>query len=132
MSLGVCINPAWFSADELYIFSLNQSLINVLKHADKVAICGEAISHCVNYTVRDLVDAWPKERLSDLIILADCASPVPGFEAAGEVRAFFFTCAPRQTHAKDLRGCVRSGFLEGHGCEGHHIDDVQGVQVVSS
>ncbi|TMW57145.1 hypothetical protein Poli38472_003070 [Pythium oligandrum] len=64
--------------------SLNQSLINVLKHADKVVVCGEAISHCVNYTVRDLVDHWPVERMSDLIILTDCASPVPGFEAAGE------------------------------------------------
>lgn len=64
--------------------SLNQSLINVLKHADKVVICGEAISHCVNYTVRDLADAWPADRMVDLIILTDCASPVPGFEAAGE------------------------------------------------
>lgn len=64
--------------------SLDLNLINVLKQASKVAICGEAISHCVNYTVRDLVDAWPAERISDLVILTDCASPVPGFEAAGE------------------------------------------------
>lgn len=66
--------------------SLNQSLINVLKHADKVVICGEALSHCVNYTVRDLVDAWPAERIQDLVLLTDCASSVPGFEAAGQVR----------------------------------------------
>ncbi|KAF4323031.1 hypothetical protein JM18_000714 [Phytophthora kernoviae] len=64
--------------------SLNQELVDSLKLADKVVICGEAISHCVNYTVRDLVAAWPKERLSDLVILTDCASPVPGFEQAGE------------------------------------------------
>ncbi|GLD96365.1 hypothetical protein PINS_up005048 [Pythium insidiosum] len=64
--------------------SLNQNLVNVLKHADKVAICGEAISHCVNYTVRDLVDAWPADRMHDLVLLTDCMSPVPGFEAAGE------------------------------------------------
>ncbi|RLN96673.1 hypothetical protein BBJ28_00002295 [Nothophytophthora sp. Chile5] len=66
--------------------SLNQSLIDSLKLADKVIVCGEAISHCVNYTVRDLVDGWPKERVGDLVILTDCASPVPGFEEAGEVR----------------------------------------------
>uniref|UniRef100_H3HC30 Isochorismatase-like domain-containing protein n=1 Tax=Phytophthora ramorum TaxID=164328 RepID=H3HC30_PHYRM len=64
--------------------SLNQSLVDSLKLADKVVVCGEAISHCVNYTVRDLVSAWPKERLHDLVILTDCASPVPGFEKAGE------------------------------------------------
>jgi nicotinamidase-related amidase len=65
--------------------SLNQSLVDSLKFADKVVVCGEAISHCVNYTVRDLVAAWPKERRRDLVILTDCASPVPGFEKAGEV-----------------------------------------------
>ncbi|KAF1331726.1 hypothetical protein FI667_g4179, partial [Globisporangium splendens] len=64
--------------------SLNQNLVNVLKHADKVVICGEALSHCVNYTVRDLVDVWPAERIQDLVILTDCASPVPSFESSGE------------------------------------------------
>lgn len=65
--------------------SLNEGLINVLKHADKVVICGEALSHCVNYTVRDLVDAWPAERIQDLVLLTDCASSVPGFESSGQV-----------------------------------------------
>ncbi|ETP44960.1 hypothetical protein F442_08535 [Phytophthora nicotianae P10297] len=64
--------------------SLNQALVDTLKLADKVVVCGEAISHCVNYTVRDLADAWPAERIHDLVILTDCASPVPGFEEAGE------------------------------------------------
>ncbi|GAB9465315.1 hypothetical protein Gpo141_00002726 [Globisporangium polare] len=64
--------------------ALNQSLINVLKHADKVVICGEALSHCVNYTVRDLVDAWPADRMQDLVLLTDCTSPVTGFESSGQ------------------------------------------------
>ncbi|CAH0475080.1 unnamed protein product [Peronospora belbahrii] len=63
---------------------LNQSLVESLKLADKVVVCGEAISHCVNYTLRDLVAAWPKDRRQDLVILTDCASPVPGFKKAGE------------------------------------------------
>lgn len=63
---------------------LNQALIDTLMLADKVVVCGEAISHCVNYTVRDLVAAWPNERYHDLVILTDCASPVPGFEKDGE------------------------------------------------
>jgi nicotinamidase-related amidase len=66
---------------------LNTTLIASLQQADKVVICGEAVSHCVNYTVRDLVAAWPEARRRDLILLTDCASPVPGFEAAGEVWA---------------------------------------------
>uniref|UniRef100_M4BYZ0 Uncharacterized protein n=1 Tax=Hyaloperonospora arabidopsidis (strain Emoy2) TaxID=559515 RepID=M4BYZ0_HYAAE len=64
--------------------SLNQSLVESLGRADKVIVCGEALSHCVNYTVRDLVTAWPQDRRQDLVILTDCTSPVPGFETAGE------------------------------------------------
>ncbi|KAL3665282.1 hypothetical protein V7S43_009910 [Phytophthora oleae] len=60
--------------------SLNTDLIKSLQRAQKVVIVGEALSHCVNYTVRDLVAAWPKKRRSDLVILTDCSSPVPGFE----------------------------------------------------
>ncbi|KAG2783680.1 hypothetical protein PC129_g17751 [Phytophthora cactorum] len=60
--------------------NLNKKLIKSLQRANKVVIVGEALSHCVNYTVRDLVAAWPKKRLCDLVILTDCSSPVPGFE----------------------------------------------------
>ena len=62
-----------------------------LQLADKVIVCGETMSHCVNYTVRDLVAAWPKDRRQDLVILTDCASPVPGFEKAGEVLKWAFS-----------------------------------------
>ena len=61
-----------------------------LKLADKVIVCGEAISHCVNYTVRDLVAAWPMDRRQDLVILTDCSSPVPGYEKIGEVLEYAF------------------------------------------
>lgn len=62
----------------------NTELIERLKEAERVIICGEAKSHCVNYTVRDLVTHWPKERLKDLWILEDGMSSVPGFEADGD------------------------------------------------
>ncbi|KAF4045885.1 hypothetical protein GN244_ATG01717 [Phytophthora infestans] len=64
--------------------SLNTELIKSLQRAGKLVIVGEALSHCVNFTVRDLVDNWPVERLSDLVILTDCSSPVAGFEAEAE------------------------------------------------
>lgn len=48
-------------------------------------MCGQALSHCVNYTVRDIVEHWPKDEAGKLTVLSDCASSVPGFEEAGEV-----------------------------------------------
>ena len=42
------------------------------------------MSHCVNYTTANIVDHWPKDKISNITLLTDCASSVPGFEAAGE------------------------------------------------
>lgn len=63
--------------------SLNQGLVDHLHTADRVLICGEAKSHCVNYTMRDLAKNWKKD-LSALTLLKDCTSAVPGFEVAAE------------------------------------------------
>merc|ERR1719265_984826 len=63
---------------------LNVHLINKIATNTKVLCCGQAKSHCVNYTVRDLVSGWPKGRVADIVVLEDCASSVPGFEAAGD------------------------------------------------
>lgn len=63
---------------------INTALIESLQTYDKVLVCGEALSHCVNFTTRDLVDHWPKENLSKICILKDAASSVAGFEKAGE------------------------------------------------
>ncbi|KAE8991568.1 hypothetical protein PF011_g17897 [Phytophthora fragariae] len=64
--------------------SLNTDLIKTLQRSRKLVVVGEALSHCVNFTVRDLVESWPADRLSDLIILTDCSSPVAGYEAEAE------------------------------------------------
>ena len=58
-------------------------LIDKLNEATRVLICGEAKSHCVNYTMRDLADNW-KGELNALVLLDDCCTAVPGFEADGE------------------------------------------------
>eukprot|EP00581_Thalassiosira_minuscula_P005174 CAMPEP_0183735992 /NCGR_PEP_ID=MMETSP0737-20130205/48169_1 /TAXON_ID=385413 /ORGANISM="Thalassiosira miniscula, Strain CCMP1093" /LENGTH=290 /DNA_ID=CAMNT_0025969883 /DNA_START=52 /DNA_END=921 /DNA_ORIENTATION=- len=57
---------------------------SLMKNTDKLVICGQALSHCVNYTSRDIVEHWPKDEMSKITFLEDCASSVPGFEAAGE------------------------------------------------
>ena len=64
--------------------SHNQSLFESLLETDRLLICGQAMSHCVNYTATNIVDKWPKDKLSNITLLTDCASSVPGFEEAGE------------------------------------------------
>lgn len=59
---------------------LNQNLVQILSTADYVLIAGEALSHCVAGTVRDLADAVGPEGTRKLVLLADCTSPVRGFE----------------------------------------------------
>jgi len=61
---------------------LNRSLIKRLLEADRVLVCGQALSHCVQFTTRDLLANWPKQRLKDIWLLEDQCSPVGGFEAA--------------------------------------------------
>lgn len=61
---------------------LNQKLVARLLEADRVLICGQALSHCVQFTTRDLLANWPKNRLKDLWLVEDQCSPVGGFEKA--------------------------------------------------
>ena len=46
-----------------------------------IPVCGEALSHCVKYTVNDIIEYIPEEKL---YILDDCSSPVTGFEEQGK------------------------------------------------
>lgn len=64
--------------------SFNERLFESLVKSKRLIICGQAMSHCVNYTARDIVARWPADRASQVVLLTDCASAVPGFEAAAE------------------------------------------------
>ncbi|KAL3942580.1 MAG: hypothetical protein SGBAC_003250 [Bacillariaceae sp.] len=64
--------------------SFNESLQKRLEESDHLLVCGQAMSHCVNYTLRSIVTRWPKEKYGNITLLSDCASSVPGFEEAGE------------------------------------------------
>merc|ERR1711976_795541 len=57
-----------------------QDLIDILARHKKVLCCGEAKSHCVNWSVRHLLEGFPKHRKADIVLLSDCTSAVPGFE----------------------------------------------------
>lgn len=63
---------------------LNNELLAVLDQADLILIAGEASSHCVRATTEHLADHIPSGRLERVLLLSDCMSPVPGFEAQAQ------------------------------------------------
>lgn len=65
--------------------ALNVGLLAKLKQHEKVYICGQAKSHCVNFTVRDLAEHWAPLSPANLVVLEDACSSVVGFEPAGEL-----------------------------------------------
>jgi len=60
---------------------VNQDLVKELQGFDQVVVAGEALSHCLANTVRDLIknELNPKK----IIILSDCTTSVPTFEELG-------------------------------------------------
>lgn len=62
---------------------LNSRLIKTLGEADIILIAGEALSHCVASTVRDIADNFGEENIKKMILLTDCASSVATFEHLG-------------------------------------------------
>ena len=63
---------------------LNLELIQRLKPYQKIIISGQALSHCVNFSVRDLVHHLTAEEIRRIVIIEDCSSSVKGFEKAAE------------------------------------------------
>jgi nicotinamidase-related amidase len=60
---------------------INTRFIQALMEADIVAIAGEAGSHCLANTVRDVADNFGDDAyIRRLVLLEDATSPVPGFE----------------------------------------------------
>ena len=60
---------------------LNRRLIESLALADRIYIMGEAGSHCVKATTEHIVEYFDQTRLSRLVLVTDCMSPVTGFDA---------------------------------------------------
>ena len=61
---------------------VNLRLVHTLEQADVVLLAGEASSHCLANTVRDIVARFGDPALiRKLHLLTDATSPVPGFES---------------------------------------------------
>lgn len=60
---------------------INTRLIQTLENADMIAIAGEARTHCLANTVRDIANNFGSDSfVSKLMLLTDAASDIPGFE----------------------------------------------------
>jgi nicotinamidase-related amidase len=76
----------------------NEALIELLRSFDVVAIAGQAKSHCVAWTVEDLLQDLRAERV---YLLEDCTSPViapPAVDFTAEGNEAFKRFAARGTH----------------------------------
>ena len=64
---------------------INKALIQTLMEADLVFIAGEALSHCVANTVRDIASEFGDDSyVKKLVLITDASSSVPGFESMGD------------------------------------------------
>jgi len=75
---------------------LNRALLDWANAAETLVIAGEASSHCVRATAEHLWEnllPQTSEHFERVLLLTDCMSPVPGFEA--HAQAFFTDAAAR-------------------------------------
>lgn len=60
---------------------INTGLVRTLEEADVILLAGEALSHCLANTARDISQAFSDPKyVSKLVLLTDASSPVAGFE----------------------------------------------------
>lgn len=64
----------------------NEKLLRELKNYDRIIVVGEAKSHCVLESLRQILEYYHAEPdvTSRIVVLSDCMSPIPGFEESTE------------------------------------------------
>lgn len=60
---------------------VDRELLDQLAQHDMILVGGQALSHCVGETLRQLTELWPREMCERVYLMLDTSSPVPGFEA---------------------------------------------------
>lgn len=63
---------------------LNMKLIGMLQNVDLIGISGEALSHCLKFTIEDIAGAFGKHNIKKFVFLEDTSSSVSGAEKQGE------------------------------------------------
>jgi nicotinamidase-related amidase len=124
--------------------ALNEGLVRSLLFGDddddgagkiqsrRLIVAGQAMSHCVNYTVRDIVKYAEEEAAAagtaggdggrtgraaaaaaTIYLVTDCASPVPGFEdAAARFRSDAREAGVRLVSSGDLAAALAAAVAE--------------------
>jgi nicotinamidase-related amidase len=90
---------------------LNGDLVRQLDRADEIWIAGEASSHCVRATTEHLAAHLPSRRMDKLVLLADCMSPVAGFER--EAAAFLADLRAQGARVASSAECTASAGSSG-------------------
>jgi len=63
---------------------VNTGLVSTLEDADVILLAGEALSHCLANTVRDVASHFADPTyVQKMVLLTDASTSVPGFEAYG-------------------------------------------------
>ena len=70
--------------DNDHTTQLNTALIDILQNADIVAIAGEALSHCLAATTRDIIANFGEDNIKKLVLLTDATSNVANYEGLGD------------------------------------------------
>lgn len=82
---------------------INEKILNACAQADQVYVAGEAGSHCVANTLRDIAAIRGPEAVRKLVLLTDAISPVAGFEKLQDAMIFDLTkLGMRLATTKDL------------------------------
>lgn len=63
---------------------LDQRLLHLVSTHDQVIISGQALSHCVANTVKQMLQHLSPSQINKLILLVDTSSSVAGFEQQGQ------------------------------------------------
>jgi nicotinamidase-related amidase len=51
---------------------------------NQLIVCGQAMSHCVNHTLRDIIEGADHDTCNKITLMSDCCSAVSGFEDAAD------------------------------------------------
>lgn len=63
---------------------IDNQFINILSKYNKIVVVGQAKSHCVLETLKQMVDYMPPEDVKNIYVLEDCMSSIQGFEQSTE------------------------------------------------
>ena len=85
---------------------VNIGLVRTLEEADVVLMAGQALSHCLANTVRDIATQFSDPKyISKIHLLRDATGNVPGFEALGEDFV-------RELSAKGMKVTTTTDFIK--------------------